>query len=203
MYVPAAFAAPDDDAVAALIAAYPLATLVTGDLHASPLPLRLVRDGDALVLRGHLARANQHTAALHGQAALAIFTGPQAYVSPSYYPSKAAHGRVVPTWNYVTVHAHGTAHLIDDATWVRDLVTALTDDHERHRGTPWAVSDAPTDYLDGMMRAIVGVELRDVRLVGKWKLSQNRSAVDRGGVADGLAAGSPDEQACGRLIDRG
>lgn len=203
MYTPTAFRQDDAAALADLIAAHALATLVTSSadgLTASPLPLRLVHTTDGLVLRGHLARANPHVAALHGAPALAIFSGPQAYVSPAYYPSKAAHGRVVPTWNYATVHAHGTAHVIDDPAWVRELVSALTDDHEQGRAAPWAVTDAPPDFIDGLLRAIVGVELRAVRLEGKWKLSQNRSAPDRAGVAAGLAAGSPAEAACGALM---
>lgn len=194
MYVPRHFAQDDEAELARAIAAHPLATLVTsgaddGALDASPLPMLLTRDaGGGWCLRGHLARANQHGARLDGRPALAVFTGPGAYVSPSLYPSKAEHGRVVPTWNYVAVHAHGTAHAISDPAWLRQLVDDLTQVHEAGRAAPWRTIDAPAGYIDGLLGAIIGVEVRGVRLEGKWKLSQNRPHADRAGVAAGLAA---------------
>jgi transcriptional regulator len=198
VYVPRHFAQDDDAELARAVAAYPLATLVTagaddGALDASPLPMLLSRDASgAWLLRGHLARANPHGARLDGRPALAAFSGPSAYVSPSLYPSKAEHGRVVPTWNYVAVHAHGIARLVTEPGWLRQLVDQLTATHEAGRPAPWALADAPAGYVDGLLGAIVGVELTGVRLVGKWKLSQNRPDADRAGVAAGLtAAGGP------------
>jgi transcriptional regulator len=117
---------------------------------------------------------------------LVVFGGPQAYVSPSWYPSKAATHKVVPTWNYTVVHAHGVLEAVEDAPWLEALVGRLTDHHEAPRPAPWAVDDAPADYVQQMLRAIVGIRIPLTRLVGKWKVSQNRSEADRLGVADGL-----------------
>jgi transcriptional regulator len=186
MYRPAAFAASDADAWA-LIAAAPLAQLVVASpdgLLATPVPL--VRRGDTLV--GHLARPNQ----LWRQPgdALAMFTGVDAYVSPRWYEGKPIDGRVVPTWNYTTVHVHGRLVVHDDAQWVGDVVRLLTDTFERPMGDPWSVDDAPADYLAAMLRGIVGIELVDLRIEAKAKLSQNRSVTDRTAVAEGLSAGS-------------
>ena len=121
-----------------------------------------------------------------GTPVLAIFRGPQAYVSPSWYPSKAGTHKVVPTWNYAVVHAHGVLEAVDDAPWLRALVGRLTDHHEAPRPAPWSVDDAPADYVQQMLRAIVGIRIPIERLVGKWKVSQNRSQADRKGVAHGL-----------------
>ena len=118
---------------------------------------------------------------------LAVFSGPQAYITPGWYPSKAATHKVVPTWNYTVVHAHGVLRAIEDAPWLHALVSRLTAHHESPRAAPWAVSDAPEDYVQQMLRAIVGIEIPVTRLVGKWKISQNRSEPDRQGVAAGLA----------------
>lgn len=117
-----------------------------------------------------------------------MFTGPQAYVSPNWYPSKQAHGKVVPTWNYATVHAHGVPQAFDDPARLLDLVTRLTQTHEARQTQPWQVSDAPADYLNSMLKAIVGIEIPVQRWVGKWKVSQNRPAADQQGVAAGLMA---------------
>jgi transcriptional regulator len=138
-------------------------------------------------LRGHVARANplwQEFA--DGGEVLAIFHGPQAYVSPSWYPSKAEHGKVVPTWNYAVVHARGPLAVIDDPAWLRAFVGSLTAAHEAGRQPPWAVDDAPPEFVDQMLGAIVGFEIAITSLVGKWKASPNRSASDRTGVIDGL-----------------
>ena len=158
---------------------------------ANHLPFLL--DAERGVLRGHVARANPlWKDARAGREALAIFLGPDAYVTPSWYATKAATGKVVPTWNYLTVHARGRLEFFDDATRLRTLVTDLTSRHEAGRAQPWAVSDAPCGYIDTMLRAIVGVELTITHLEGKWKLSQNRDAADREGVRAGLAAENPD-----------
>jgi transcriptional regulator len=138
-------------------------------------------------LLGHIAIANpQWQTAAPGADALAIVSGPQAYVSPAWYESKARHGRVVPTWNYETVHLTGTVAFHQDKDWLRTLVTRLTRLHEGDRGQPWAVSDAPPDYIEGQLRAIVGVELAITSVEAKQKLSQNRTELDREGVVAGL-----------------
>ncbi len=195
MYRPAHFATDEPAALAALMRAHPLATLVHlqgGALDADPIPLLYdpapSPEAPHGRLRGHVARANPLWRRADGGDVLAIFHGPQAYVTPSWYPSKAATHKVVPTWNYAVVHAHGRLHAVDDAAWLHALVTRLTDTHEAPRVQPWAVSDAPPDYVAQMLRAIVGIEIAVTRLEGKFKLSQNRSAPDRQGVVDGLAA---------------
>jgi transcriptional regulator len=191
MYVPPAFRA-GDDAAADLVAAHPLAQLVvhTDDgLVATPVPL-LLRDG-ALV--GHVARPNQVWR--HEGAALAIFSGVDAYVSPSWYPSKAEHGRVVPTWNYDTAQAHGTLVAHDDAAWTLAVVRLLTDVFESPLPSPWSVDDAPTEHIDGLLRAIVGIEIVDLRWAVKRKLSQNRDDADRRAVEARLGAGNAHQQA--------
>jgi transcriptional regulator len=175
----------------ALIGAHPLAHLVRaggGDhgLDADPVPLLLDASGERL--QGHVARANPLSQLAAGTPVLAIFGGAQAYVSPNWYPSKAEHHRVVPTWNYATVHVHGTFELHDDPAWVHELVTRLTARQEAAQPRPWAVSDAPPEYIQQMLRAIVGIEVRISRVVGKFKASQNRSAADREGVVAGLGS---------------
>jgi transcriptional regulator len=154
-------------------------------------------------LHCHFARANGHLQALAGGAeVLAIVQGPQGYVSPAWYPSKAATGKVVPTWNYVAVHAHGTATLHDDPAWLRAHVAALTAHHERGSAQPWSIEDAPPDFIEGMLRAIVGVELRLSGIEGKWKVSQNRPAPDREGVAAALRArGDPASLRMAELVE--
>ncbi|WP_028311867.1 MULTISPECIES: FMN-binding negative transcriptional regulator [Derxia] len=207
MYLPAHFAAPSPDALHALIRAHPLATVILAaadapDADHIPLHLHLPPDGPAL-LRGHVARANPLWRRLaDAPRALAVFHGPSAYVSPDWYPSKHAHHRAVPTWNYAVAHAHGRLRAIDDAGWLRDFLAGLTADHEAARPRPWALGDAPADYLEKMLAAVVGIELTVERLTGKFKLSQNRPAEDRAGVAAGLRAetGAAGE-AMARLVD--
>lgn len=191
MYLPRHFEEARLDVVVAFLRAHPLATLVSAGavgLTATPLPLLWSPEPAPLgTLRGHLARANPHAAVLGSPApALAIFSGPQAYVSPSWYASKREHGRVVPTWNYVTVHAHGVPRLVDDPDWLRAFVERLTDAQEAGFDDPWHVGDAPAAYLDGMLCGIAGVEMPVERLEGKWKLGQNRPAGDYAGVVAGL-----------------
>ena len=195
MYLPAHFEQHDTAALHALMAAYPLATLVVSGAHGTtadlvPLHLHLAPDAPA-ELRGHVARANPLWRHADGQAVLAVFHGPQAYVTPSWYPSKARHGKVVPTWNYTMVQARGTLQAVDDAPWLRELVGLLTDVHETPRAAPWAVDDAPEDYVQQMLRAIVGIRIPLDSLVGKWKVSQNRDEADRTGVVQGLATEAP------------
>jgi transcriptional regulator len=196
MYLPKHFEQTDTEAIARLLAAHPLATLAwqsAEGLTAEHLPLmwdrgpgNVTNDSRLGTLRGHVARANPVWREAAGQQVLAAFQGPQAYVTPSWYPSKAAHAKVVPTWNYAVVHLHGSLRVIEDAPWLRALVGRLTDTHEASRAHRWQVDDAPADYIATMLSAIVGIEIEVTRLQGKWKVSQNRSASDRAGVAAGL-----------------
>ncbi|PNV94464.1 FMN-binding negative transcriptional regulator [Pseudomonas protegens] len=193
MYLPRAFVDEDLARLQQLILGSRLATLVTWGalgLQASHLPLLLdPGQGANGTLYGHLAKANPQCAELAaGAEALVIFTGEDAYVSPSFYPSKAEHGKVVPTWNYVAVHAYGLPEVFSDPERLLKVVGGLTERHEAGRPQPWQVTDAPADYLEGMLRAIVGFALPIQRLEGKRKLSQNRSAEDIAGVREGLAA---------------
>ena len=191
MYLPKHFEQNDAAVLAAAMHAHPLATLIVATVDgptADLIPLEFHPEVGAYgTLRGHVARANPLWRAA-GAAVLAVFHGPQAYVSPNWYPSKREHGKVVPTWNYTMVQARGTLRAIEDAPWVHTLVTQLTDRHESTQAASWAVSDAPDDYVQQMLRAIVGIEIELRSLVGKWKVSQNRSLSDRQGVAEGLAA---------------
>jgi len=181
------------DVLQAFVEQHPLATLVavTGEgLTANHIPLRaeLTADGGG-VLRGHIARANPLWHELKPDAVvLAIFTGADSYVSPRWYPSKKEHGQVVPTWNYATVHITGSIRFVEDAAWLSAFVTSLTDLHEAGQREPWRVSDAPADYLAGMLHAIVGLEIKVAKIVGKFKGSQNRSAADRGALQAALRA---------------
>jgi len=197
MYQPAHFKEERLPVLHGLIGAHPLATLVTlgaEGLEANHIPLLLDPErGPHGTLVGHVARANpvwkNHDVA---QGALAVFAGPQVYISPSFYPSKRETGMVVPTWNYATVHAWGPLVVHDDAEWLRALVTRLTETHEAASAVPWQVTDAPADFIDKMLKAIVGIEIPIRRLEGKWKVSQNRPAPDREGVVASLhGVGSP------------
>ncbi len=201
MYLPQHFEQHDDAALQKLMRDQPLATLVTqqaGGITADAIPLEYV--AASRTLRGHVARANPLWREAAGQTVLAVFNGPQAYITPSWYPSKATTHKVVPTWNYTLVHAHGVLRVVEDAPWLHALVTGLTAHHEAPRATPWAVADAPDDYVQQMLRAIVGIEIPVDRLIGKWKISQNRSDADRLGVAAGLAEGAAAAQAMADLV---
>ena len=206
MYAPAAFRIEDLTELHGQIEATPLAILVTQGpqgLHASHLPLLLDRNaGEYGVLRGHFARGNPQWRDLaSGAEVLTIFPGASAYVSPGYYPGKALDHKAVPTWNYVIVHAWGRAEIFDDPARLRELVRELSDHHERGQPQPWSMDDAPADYLDAMLRAIVGFELPITRIAGKQKLSQNQPADNRTGVRDALAASSmPSENEVARLM---
>ena len=194
MYLPAHFDEKRLDVLHALVRRHPFGLLVTQTADgpsANGIPFLLDADGAAGLgtLRGHVARANPvWREAATDVPSLVVFQGPDAYVSPSWYPSKAEHGKVVPTWNYVMVQARGRLRAIDDPAWLLQLVTRLTERHETPRSAPWAVSDAPADYVQTMLRAIVGIELELTSLSGKWKVTQNRPAADRAGVVDGLEA---------------
>jgi transcriptional regulator len=185
VYVPAHFAAPDD-ALAQLLAAPGAVDLVSTTaegLTATTLPM--LHDREAGTLAGHLARTNTQWRDSVGDV-LVIVRGPDAYVSPAWYASKAEHGRVVPTWDYVLAHVHGELVVHDDVDWLAAHVRRLTESHEAARPEPWAVDDAPERYVAGQLRAIVGVEVRIRRVEAKWKLSQNRPGADIDGVVEGL-----------------
>ena len=193
MYLPPSFREPRTEVMHDLIEAHPLGVVVTssaGGLFATHMPWVLDRTvGPLGTLRGHIARSNPHHRLDNGTAeGLVIFSGPHAYVSPSWYPSTTDHGRVVPTWNYVAVHAYGTVRFVDEAEYVLRNVEALTRRHEAGRERPWSIQDAPVEYLAGLAKAVIGLEVPIARLEGKWKLSQNREARDAEGVASGLAA---------------
>ena len=192
MYLPNSFAERDLPTLFAFMEAHPLATLVTTSptgLFATHLPLILDRArGSVGTLFGHVARANPHSRYVTEGApeALVIFTGPDAYITPEWYHTKQETRRVVPTWNYIAVHVYGRLQLRDDPAFLRPHLERLTRQHEHGRPTPWQVSDAPADYIDQQLKAIVGVELEIARVEGKWKMSQNRSAADIDGVIRGL-----------------
>jgi transcriptional regulator len=198
MYQVAAFREERIDVMHALIRAHPLAVLVTnssGSLEANHLPLLIDPLPSPLgTLRGHVARANPLWKQLCDGEALAVFQGPQVYVTPSWYPEKRETGKVVPTWNYAVVHVRGPLVIHDDRDWLRDLVSRLTDQQEAGLPQPWGINDAPAEYIERMLGAIVGIEIPVSRIEGKWKVSQNKADADRAGVVDGLAQ-SADPQA--------
>lgn len=208
MYLQAAFREDDLATMHAAMRATNLMTLVTqgpDGLQASHVPVLLDETvGPKGTLTGHLSRANEQWQKTDtGLPALAMFQGPDAYVSPGWYATKREHGKVVPTWNYVAVHAHGPIRFLDDRETLRGIVTALTDHHEAGRAEPWAVTDAPDDYMAAMLKGIIGFELVIERLEGKWKMSQNRSEADRSGVVDGLrATTTPGENAVASIMAR-
>ena len=191
MYLPKHFEEARVEVLHDLIRAFPLGTLVTltaGGLDANHIPFEVDPEPSPFgTLRGHVARANPVWRGISaGAEALVIFQGPDTYISPSWYETKVETGKVVPTWNYVVVHAHGVPRFIDDRAWLRAFVTRLTERHEAGRQTPWKVTDAPAEYIDAQLGAIIGLEIPIARLVGKWKVSQNRPPRDRAGVIDGL-----------------
>ncbi len=182
----------DDPAVQhALIRAHPLGLLVTagaGGLEANPIPFVLdAAAGARAVLRGHLARANRQWRDFDPSIeALVVFQGAEAYITPSWYATKAETGKVVPTWNYAIVQAYGALRVIEDADWLRRQIDALTLAQEGARPAPWQVADAPEPFVAAMLRGIVGIEIEIARIEGKWKVSQNRPEADQKGVVDGL-----------------
>lgn len=194
MYLPRHFEQPDPAQWHALMQASPLATLVTlagpARLEANHIPLHFTpNQGDLGILRGHVAKANplwqQHP---QDVPVLAIFHGPQAYVSPSWYPTKAENHKAVPTWNYVVLHVYGRMRVTADAPWLRQQIEALTQQQEATMPTPWQVDDAPATYIDAMLRAIVGIEIAITHVQGKWKVSQNQPECNQLGVERGLRA---------------
>lgn len=198
MYIPTQFRIEDVPDIHAIMRETRLASLVTvadGALMATPLPMMLdATDGPYGTLYAHLAKANPQWRTGGTAEAMVIFSGPDAYVSPSLYPSKQRDGKVVPTWNYVAVHAYGVPEFFADAAPLLDVVRRLTDLHEGTRADPWAVSDAPEPFIQSQLKGIVGVKLRITRLEGKRKASQNRQPDDRAGVKAALGASDSAEQ---------
>ncbi|NJD33743.1 MAG: FMN-binding negative transcriptional regulator [Betaproteobacteria bacterium] len=197
MYLPDHFAENRSEVLQALMRAHPFATLVTQDadgLSADHLPLHLAADvAPCGALQGHVARANPLWRNAADSEVLAIFHGPQAYVTPSWYETKRADGKAVPTWNYVVVHARGRLRVIDDRAWLRRQLETLVAQHEAGFAEPWHIADAPPDYIDKMLGAIVGIEINITDLAGKWKTSQNQPAINRAGVVAGLRQQESDD----------
>lgn len=205
MYLPAHFEESRSEVLHALMREHPFATLVTRDgeaVTANHLPLHLDPEGaPSGVLQGHIARANPLSRHSADTEVLAIFHGPQAYVTPSWYPTKREHGKAVPTWNYVVVHARGRLRVIDDPHWLRRQLETLVTRHESGFAEPWQISDAPPEYVDNMLKAIVGIEITVSDLTGKWKISQNQPEANRAGVVAGLRRiGTTDAEAIATLV---
>ena len=205
MYQPPHFREDRLDVQHALIRAQSLGLLITagpGGLQANPVPFLIDADGSQLgILRAHVARANPQWHELAAVAeCLVVFQGPQTYISPSLYPTKHEHGKVVPTWNYITVHAWGRLQVIDDVSWLRRQVDDLTSHKERSRPAPWSVSDAPEPYVAAQLKGIVGIEIPITRIEGKWKVSQNRPAIDQAGVVAGLRGNDGDAGIMASLV---
>ncbi len=206
MYIPKYFEETNIATLHGLMKAHTLAALVTSadaELAVNHLPLLIYsEDGEFGTLRGHVARANPLWRQFTGTtAAVAIFQGPHSYISPSWYPSKHTDGKQVPTWNYAVVHAHGRPRIIEDANWLYAHLNEMTDEHESTQALPWKVSDAPKEFTDKLLNAIVGIEMPIMRIEGKWKVSQNRAKGDRLGVAADLTSrGDNQSQAMASLV---
>lgn len=185
MHIPKHFEQPDIEQLNALIVANPFATLVVSSkngIEAHHLPLVFKKD-DQNTLIGHIAKANELWQNIDsGAEVLLIFNGPDAYISPSAYPSKKEHGRVVPTWNYVAVHVRGTLRFVKESDWIRSALAQLTQTQESEQSQPWSINDAPDQYSKRLINAVVGLEIRISSIMGQWKLSQNKSSEDRAGV---------------------
>ncbi len=215
MYIPRTNAEDRPEVLAAFMRAHPLAALVSagpaGELWATHLPVVIdPARGPHGTIEGHVARANPHHRLVRAAAeqaagpreSLVIFTGPDAYVTPAWYPGKAVHGREVPTWNYVAVHAYGPLTLREDPAWLMAHLTRLTDQSEAGRLAPWAVSDAPADYMAQQLKGIVGFELAITRVEGRWKMSQNRTPEEIDGVVEGLGASErPTDRGVAALVE--
>ena len=207
MYQPSHFKEERPEVLRELIAGHPLGALVTlgaAGIEANHIPfLYDPMPGPLGTLRAHVARNNPVWREFNGDVeALAIFQGPQRYVTPAWYPRKQETGKVVPTWNYLVVHAYGPLRVMDDREWLRSFVTRLTDNFESGKASPWKVTDAPPDYIDAQLRAIVGIEIPVTRVFGKWKTSQNQLPADREGVVRGLReAGDADSMRMAQWVE--
>lgn len=209
MYIPSLFAEPRVEVMHGLIRAYPLATVVThsaSGLNANHIPLYCAESPAPYgALQGHVARSNPLLHEIAGDSeVLAIFHGPHAYITPSWYATKKETGKVVPTWNYAVVHAYGILRVVDDAAWLRAQLAALTAHNEASFPEPWAVTDAPPDHIEKIMTAIVGVEMVITKLLGKWKVSQNQPPHNQAGVIAGLrGSGREHAEAMAALVEAG
>lgn len=209
MYIPKHFEETDLPTLHALVQSHPLGawvTLADGALVVNHIPFYIdPARGEYGTLVCHVARANTvWKNFLREVLSVVIFQGPQTYITPSWYPSKQEAGKAVPTWNYAVVHAHGLPHVMDDRDWLLAHVSRLSDMHEENRPHPWGVEDAPPDFIDGMLKAIVGIEIPITKIDGKWKASQNRPAQDKLGVVAGLSAQADDDsQAMAALVRQG
>ena len=208
MYLPPHFRVDDLGAQHGLIRAHPLGLLVSSGasgIVANPIPFVLDAEASAKgTLRCHVARANPQWRELQGAAeCLVVFQGPDAYITPSWYATKRETGKVVPTWNYATVHAWGRPVVMDDADWLRRQITALTDQQESPRAAPWQVDDAPAPFIDAQVRGIIGIEIEIARIEGKWKVSQNRPEADRAGVVTGLQEQNHSQDMATLVAERG
>nr|WP_086938564.1 FMN-binding negative transcriptional regulator [Thaumasiovibrio occultus] len=190
MYIPAKFKQDNIEELVALMQQYPFATLVTTTdegIEATHFPTLLEQRGDDLVIKAHIAKANKlWQKVATGAEVLVIFNGPNSYISPNHYPTKKAHGKAVPTWNYVVVHAKGHIAYSHDPQWIYQLVDELSQAHESHSAMPWSISDAPAEYIDKMLPAIVGIKITISSIIGQWKLSQNQPEANQQGVISGL-----------------
>jgi transcriptional regulator len=200
MYQPIQFVEDNLTTLHALIRAHPLGLLISADaddLQANPVPFLIDTTASTHgILRAHLARANPQWQHLqNGARALVVFQGTDAYVTPSWYETKKEHGKVVPTWNYVSVQVRGTVKIMDDPAWLHSQLTALTVQHESGRPDVWSIDDAPASYIEMQKRAIIGIEMEIMEIAGKWKVSQNRALPDRAGVATGLGQDGNHEMA--------
>lgn len=208
MYVPKNYEEHDINVLHGLIRSHPLGTWVAqveGNLLVNHVPFLLDPGrGERGTLIAHVARANPIWKSLSKEVpSVVIFQGPQAYITPSWYPTKHAHGKSVPTWDYAVVHAHGAARAVEDSDWLLEQVTRLSDLHESGRAFPWRVSDAPPHYIAGLLKAIVGVEIPISAVVGKWKTQQERSLPDKLGVIAGLyERGDAEAQEMAALVER-
>jgi transcriptional regulator len=205
MFLPDHFRVEDLPQMHALMRGRPFAALVSSGaagLYATHLPTVLKDEGAFGVIECHLSRANPHWKELaEGNEAMMIFQGAEGYITPNWYATKAATGKVVPTWNYAVVHAYGRPEVMQEAAWIRRHVGELTDQQEATEARPWALTDAPDKYIDVMTRGIVGFRFAITRLEGKWKMSQNREPADRAGVVQGLnARASGDDREIARLV---
>jgi transcriptional regulator len=207
MYSPSQFEETRIETLHALIRAHPLGTLVTlgpAGLEANHIPFEVHPDSAPFgILRAHVARANPVWRDFSADVgAMVVFQGPSAYVTPSWYAAKRETGKVVPTYNYAVVHAYGPMRAVEDRSWLRALVGRLTDRFEAARAQPWRVTDAPADFVDNLLGAIVGLEIPLTRLVGKWKMSQNRPAADHPGIVKGLReTQAPDAAEVAKLVE--
>ncbi|MGR5321717.1 FMN-binding negative transcriptional regulator [Vibrio sp. DNB22_19_1] len=205
MYIPRKFRQEKIKELVAVMQQYPFATIVTqseGGIEATHLPVLLKQANEKLILKAHIAKANPIWKKVkNGSDILVIFNGPNCYISPNNYPTKAEHGRAVPTWNYVVVHAKGSISFISDAEWIYSLIDELTTEHESNLEQPWSISDAPDEYIQKMLPAIVGIEIEVNSIEGQWKLSQNQPEVNKRGVINGLSAlGESDADAVASMV---